>query len=385
MQVSSIHALRLMMVSTILLLCACSSTGSSDATPASSNKVLVTPTSNLQFNQMFTDALNSSDSRALHTQIDVLTIATQLRNKDSVQFINPLATAKNAAELKSQMVAGLVAISQSSTWTYLYSEPLSDKILASYYRINTEASYNYITFFQDADSYKIYDFHPVALQFSALDFLVQFGQLFNRYKGSTDGLALEQIITSLNQGKIDMVVSNYQALPSKVAAEPALNDFLLRKIQQLPEAQGQTLRASLLKSAEARGITSLVFEADYIQQDNFKQAISIVKTLPAFARQDSKMQSELAILHAYDRDFTSAILYGRQAVMQDPSDEEAFFVLFQVAILAKDYTLSIAVLDVLVAKFDYRMEPSVIQEFDESSDFMRSDEYQQWQQKRLAS
>ncbi|NCP63790.1 MAG: hypothetical protein GW763_06480 [Paraglaciecola sp.] len=385
MQVSGIHALRLMMMSCILLLCGCSSTGSSDATPASNNKVLATPTSNLQFNQMFTDALNNGDSRTLHTHIDVLTIATQLRSKDSVQFINPLATAKNAAELKTQMVAGLVAISQSSSWTYLYSEALSDKILASYYRINTEDSYNYLTFFQDAESYKIYDFHPVALQFSALDFLVQFGQLFSRYKGTTDGLALEQIITNLNQGKIDVVVSNYQALPSKVAAEPALNDFLLRKIQQLPEAQGQTLRTSLLKSAEARGITSLVFEADYIQQDNFKQAISIVQTLPAFARQDSKMQSELAILHAYDRDFTRAILYGRQAVMQDPSDEEAFFVLFQVALLAKDFTLSIAVLDVLVAKFDYRMEPSVIQEFDESSDFMRSAEYQQWQQKRLAS
>jgi hypothetical protein len=385
MQVSGIHTLRLMVVSSMLLLCACSSTGSSETKPSASNRVITTPTNSLQFNQVFAEALNKSDSKTLHAQIDVLTIATQLRNKDSVQFINPLATAKNAAELKTQMVVGLMAISQSSTWTYLYSEPLADKILASYYRINTDDSYNYIAFFQDANSYKIYDFHPVALQFSALDFLVQFGQLFRRYKGSNDGLALEQIITNLNLGKIDAVINNYQDLPSKVAAEPALNDFLLRKLQQLPEAQGQSLRASLLKSAEARGITSLVFEADYIQQDNFKKAIDIVKTLPTFARQDSKMQSELAILHAYDRDFASAILYGRQAVTQNPSDEEAFFVLFQVAMLAKDYSLGVAVLDVLVAKFDYRMEPSVIQEFDESSDFMRSDEYQQWQQKRLAS
>jgi tetratricopeptide (TPR) repeat protein len=163
-----------------------------------------------------------------------------------------------------------------------------------------------------------------------------------------------------------------------------LNDFLLRKYSQM-QNDSPAFMAALISSYEQQNLTSLLFESYYIQQDNFTQAIKMVARLPEFARQDSKMLSELAILYAYNQDFEPAVLHGRHAIFAATNDNEAYFVLLQVSLLAKDYDLSIEIIEVLMSKFNFIMGQDVIAQFDDSANFLRSDQYQQWLKKRSLS
>jgi hypothetical protein len=90
-------------------------------------------------------------------------------------------------------------------------------------------------------------------------------------------------------------------------------------------------------------------------------------------------------LHAYNQDFEQAERLGRQAILAKPNDNEAYFVFLQVSLLAKDYDLSIELIEELISKFNFIMGQDTIAEFDDSANFMRSDQYQQWLKKRSLS
>ncbi|MDP5130670.1 MAG: hypothetical protein NWQ54_07285 [Paraglaciecola sp.] len=363
-------------------LSACSSTTSQTADPIINQTTQAEITdktlSPFQFNQGLQQDLNNNNSAGLQSKIDVLSIAKQLRNIQSTQFSNPLVTAKTAADLKQQLVSGMLELSTSFTWRYLHSEEKADNKLAAYYRIESEGGYSYVTFWLEQDSYKIYDFHPVSFYYSALDFVGEFTQLFSKYSHKQGQLS--NLILAIQKNQWDKTISLYQAIDADIKAEPALNDFLLRKYSQMQGDNPQFTNV-LMSAFEQQGLSSLLFESLYIQQDNFNQAIKMVEGLPQYARQDSKMLSELAILHAYNQDFRSAILFGRQSIMAGPNENEAYIVLLQVSLLAKDYALSIELMDVLSSKFNFLMGQGVIAEFDESDTFLRSDEYKLWLEK----
>jgi hypothetical protein len=368
------------------LLSACASDGPDSpyiaVDDAMVNKTAPKALTRFQFNQQLEQDLNTKNASQLQNKIDVLSIAKQLRFIQPQQFANPLATAKAAAELKQQLVVGMLDLSNTFTWRYLYSEIFSDNKIAAYYRIDNDEGYSYITFWQDANDYKIFDFHPVSFHYSALHFVSEFTQLFSKY--SSRQAQLSNLIIAIQKNELDKALTYYQSLDADIKVEPALTDFLLRKYSQM-ENESSEFKAALIENYEQQNLNSLLFESYYIQQDNFTQAIKMIQGLPHFALTDSKMQSELAILHAYNQDFTQAILFGRQAIFAEPNENEAYFVLLQVSLLAKDYSLSIELINVLISKFEFVMGQEVIAEFDDSDNFMRSEEYQQWRKAHSVS
>jgi tetratricopeptide (TPR) repeat protein len=379
--------IHIVVVAFICILNGCAGTSSQEAVPSvnTPKSLAVTEPDTLTrfgFNQGLENDLNDKNLSRLQSKIDVLLIAQQLRTIQPQQFLNPLITAKTAADIKQQLVSGMLELSNVFTWHYLHSELIGSDKIAAYYRIDNDEGYSYITFWLSADSYKIYDFHPVSFHFSTLNFVGEFTQLFTKYSERQAQLA--ELILASQKNEWDTVTALYQELDADIKAEPVLNDFLLRKYSQMQNDSPEFM-AALIRSYEQQNLSSLLFESYYIQQDNFTQAIKMVEGLPEFARQDSKMLSEMAILYAYNQDFEPAVLHGRRAIFAAPNDNEAYFVLLQVSLLAKDYDLSIELIEVLISKFDFIMGQDVIAEFDDSANFIRSDQYQQWLKTRSLS
>lgn len=378
---------RIIIIAVVSTLSACAATSSQETTSISNQALPLSATeptalSSFEFNQGLEQDLNNKNLNSLQNKVDELIIAKELRAVQPQQFANPLATAKAAADLKQQLVSGMLELSNTFTWRYLRSANLENDKIAAYFRIDSEEGYSYITLWQQANSNKIYDYHPVSYGFSALNFVGAFSQLFTQY--SSRKAQLSNIVLALQKNELDKIAALYQDLDPDIKTEPALVDLLLRKYSQTPQGS-PALQKALISFYEQQQLTSLLFESYYLQQDNFAQAIKIIENLPDFARQDSKMQSELALLHAYNQDFAQAVLCGRQAILAEPNDNEAYFVLLQVSLLAKDYPLSIELIDVLMTKFDYIIGQDVITGFDNSDNFIRSDEYQQWLKKRTPS
>ena len=365
---------------------ACSSTPVVQVDSSKTNQSVAQAVANpslMQYNQQLEQELNVGDVATLQNKIDVLSIAKHLRLKHPTQFSNLLNTAKVAADIKQQLLAGIIDISQSFNWHYLHSEILQDQSVVAYYRIDSDASYSYVSLWLEPQSYKIYDFHSVSYAYSALDFVGKFSQLFSLNVAAQP--QLNALVKSLQTNEILETVKIYQSLAPALQNDGALNDFILRQYSQLSANNAQILQKIILPVLEQPGHSSLLFEAHYIQLDNFAAAIKMVEGLPLFALQDSKMQSELAILYAYHNDFVSAMKHGRQAILAEPNQIEAYFVMLQVSFLAKDYALSLDLMNVLVAKFDYKMGPDVIAEFEESYSFLASAEYKSWLKQRSNS
>ena len=325
----------------VCVLAACSATPVSNVEHSNNNSsqtVAAIKNSPMLINQQLEQDLNSGLLATLQSKIDVLSIAKNLRLKHPEQFANPLNTAKVAADVKQQLVVGIADISKAFSWHYMHSEVLNDNSLVAYYRIDSDAGYSYVTFWLEPESAKIYDFHSVSYAFSALDFVGKFTQLFTDNPDAQQ--QLNNVVKALQANDSAALIKAYNTLAPEVRANRALNDFVLRKYSQLPNGEALGIKQILLPILEHPDYSSLLFEAHYIQLDNFAAAIKMVKGLPLYALQDSKMQSELAILHAYNREFVPAINYGRQAIMAEPNQYEAYFVLLQVSFLAKDYGLS---------------------------------------------
>lgn len=375
-------------LSSVLLvsLWGCSATPVNTAIKPQSNQQLSVekPTSGLlAFNQQLEQQLNQEPLAALQQQIDVLSIARHLRLKHPEQFANPLNTAKVAADLKQQLVSGMAEMSQIFRWHYLRSETFSDGKIAAYYRLDSDDGYSYVTLWLEPESYQIYDFHSVSYAFSALDFVGQFTQLFSQHAAAQP--LLTELVKALQNNQMEKALQLYNGLDEPIRANLALTDFLLRKYSQIP-ADGDAQMQKIITLALAQlGKSSLLLEAHFIQQDNFAEAIRIVESLPLFAREDAKMQSELAILHAYNRQYDAAIMYGHQAILAEPNEQEAYFVMLQVSFLAADYALSLDLINVLMAKFDLAIEQGVLAEFEESEGFIASGEYQSWLSQRAQS
>lgn len=360
------------------ILSACSSVPSSpkDQAIQAERVAALKPISDYAFNRALLTDLNNSDVNRLRDKIDVLLIAQQLREIDPQLYSSPFSTAKTAADIKNQIVSGLIDVSSSYTWQYLYSEQISAQKTAAYYRISSGNGYNYIAFWMMPDSHQIYDFKSASFSLSALNFVSQFTQLFKQFPD--DQLAMKDLIAAAQKNDINTLLNSYRSLSTEIKSQTALNDFLLRKNGQLAVDQRQSLQAALMTIFEQQNRTSLLFEAKYIEDKDFSSAIKIIQALPYFARNDSKMHSELAILHAYHQQFDKALLYAREAIYAEPNDDEAYFVLLQITFYAKQYALSMAVLNTLVAKFDYIMGQDVIIEFEQSDGFIHSTEYQTW-------
>ena len=337
----------------------------------------------LAFNQQLEYELNSDPLSTLQQRVDVLSIAKHLRLKFPQQFFNPLNTAKVAADLKQQLISGMVEMSQSFQWHYLRSETFADGEIAAYYRLDSDEGYTYITLWLEPENHHIYDLHSVSYTFSTLDFVGQFTSLFSQY-GSTHP-KLAELIKSLQNQQIEASLALYNGLDEQVRRNPALTDFLLRLFSQVSADNKLQIQDMIVTALTQVGKNSLLFESGFIQQDNFVEAIKIVQNLPLFALQDAKMQSELAILHAYNREYDAAIRHGRQAILAEPNVQEAYFVMLQVSFLARDYALSVDLINVLKAKFELAMEQNVLAEFEESDGFIHSDEYQSWLNQQIKS
>jgi hypothetical protein len=377
----------IIVVGIICVLNGCAETSLQNTLPLANDPITLTVAEekaghNLLFNQGLEQDLNDKNVLGLQSRIDVLSIAKQLRKTQTQQFTNPMTTAKMAADLKQQLLSGMLELSSLFTWHYLHSEIIEDDKIAAYYRLDSDEGYSYITFWLTAQSYDIYDFHSVSFHLSTLNFVSEFTQLFTKYSGKQAQLA--ELIIASQKNELAQLLSLYEVLDTDIKAEPVLNDFLLRKYSQMQNTS-PAFKAALVNNYEQLNMSSLLFEAFYIQQDNFTQAIKMVEGLPDFARQDSKMVSELAILHAYNQDFEQAERLGRQAILAKPNDNEAYFVFLQVSLLAKDYDLSIELIEELISKFNFIMGQDTIAEFDDSANFMRSDQYQQWLKKRSLS
>lgn len=370
----------------LVALCGCSVTPLDTAvTPQTNAQVPLEKNAGslLAFNQQLEQQLNQDPLPALQQRIDVLSIARHLRLKYPQQFANPLNTAKVAADLKQQLVSGMVDMSQTFRWHYLHSETLSDSSIAAYYRLDSDDGYTYVTLWLEPESYQIYDFHSVSYAFSALDFVGQFTLLFSQHADAQPLLA--ELTKALQNNQIEKSLQLYNSLDETIRHDAALTDFLLRLYSQIPADSNAQIQNIILTALAQTGQNSLLFESSFIQQDNFAEAIKIVQSLPLFALQDAKMQSELAILHAYNREYETAIMYGRQAILAEPNHQEAYFVMLQVSFLARDYALSLDLINVLTAKFDLAIEREVLAEFEESDGFIASGEYQSWLSKRAQS
>jgi hypothetical protein len=162
---------------------------------------------NLLFSQGLEQDLNDKNVLGLQSRIDVLSIAKQLRKTQTQQFTNPMTTAKMAADLKQQLLSGMLELSSLFTWHYLHSEIIEDDKIAAYYRLDSDEGYSYITFWLTAQSYKIYDFHSVSFHLSTVNFVSEFTQLFTEY--SDKQTQLGELILASQKNEWDEVIALY--------------------------------------------------------------------------------------------------------------------------------------------------------------------------------
>ncbi|MFT2092458.1 tetratricopeptide repeat protein [Paraglaciecola sp. 2405UD69-4] len=369
----------------LVVLCSCQSTNiEAPTTNLDLNSVEFKQDTIYTFNTRLEEALNAADSDFFASQISRSAISEKLTEKAPDIFFSPQQIDATALKFKNKVLESVSVIPSVISWEYLYSETFSLAEVASYYRQETEEGYNYFIFWVNPNTFQIFDFHPVTFELSGLDFLVKFSSLMIENSKGDNKQLVRKLIAAVQAQDIEQIIPIYREAKDSLVSEPVLDDFVLRSIGQFASSENyETLIENIIADFEKQSKSSLMFESYYYQQGNFSKAINAVKAVKKFALNDSKMQSELSILHSLNNNHSLAIEHGSAAIIANPQDEEAYFSLLQVALYAEDHQLATEIIDVLVAKFDYIIDKDVIVELDNHQAFLESDTFAAWAQKHM--
>ncbi|WP_289027809.1 hypothetical protein [uncultured Paraglaciecola sp.] len=364
----------------IIVISGCQSTNVEVPTPKIELKPLELNASTLfTFNTQLETALNNTDLVFFENQISTSLITEKLTKRAPQLFFTSKQVHKTASQFKNKIIESVTLFTEEFNWEYLYSETFSQGQVASYYRLETSEGYNYFTIWLNPNTFQIFDFHPVSYELSGLNFLISFTSLMSENSAGDNKQLVDDLLVAVQSQDIREIVKIYERSEDTISPKGALDDFVLRSIGQFATNENYTqLIESIIGNFEKRGKTSLMFEGHYFQNKNFKAAINAVNSIQPFALMDSKMQSELAILYGYDNNHTLAAKHARAAILSNPLDEEAYFVLLQVALFSEDHDLATEVIDVLIAKFDYIIDSELISSLENHQAFLKSDIFATW-------
>lgn len=364
----------------VIVISGCQSTNLKVPTPKLELKPLELNTSTLfTFNNQLETALNKADAAFFADQISTSLITEKLTKRAPQLFFSSKQVNDTALKFKTKIIASITLFSSEFNWDYLYSETFSQGEVASYYRLETPEGYNYFTIWLNPNTFQIFDFHPVSYELSGLNFLISFTTLMSENSTGDNKQLVDDLLAAVQSQDIQQIVKIYEKAEDAISPKGALDDFVLRSIGQFAANENYALLIeSIIGNFEKRGKSSLMFEGHYFQNKNFTAAINVVSSIPQFALMDSKMQSELAILYGYNNNYALATEHAREAILSNPLDEEAYFVLLQVAFFSEDHQLATEVIDVLIAKFDYIIDSEVISELENHQGFLKSDIFAAW-------
>ncbi|MEP1385605.1 MAG: hypothetical protein ABJK64_17630 [Paraglaciecola sp.] len=371
----------------IIVISGCQSTNVEVPTPKIELKPLELNASTLfTFNIQLETALNNTDLVFLENQISTSLITEKLTKRAPQLFFTSQQVNKTASQFKNKIIESVTLFTKEFNWEYLYSETDSQGQVASYYRLETSEGYNYFTIWLNPNTFQIFDFHPVSFELSGLNFLISFTSLMSENSAGDNKQLVDDLLVAVQSQNIQEIVKVYKKSEDSISPKGALDDFVLRSIGQFSANENYTqLIEFIIGNFEKRGKASLMFEGYYFQNKNFKAAINAVNSIQQFALMDSKMQSELAMLYGYDNNHTLAAKHARAAILSNPLDEEAYFVLLQVAFFSEDHHLATEVIDVLIAKFDYIIDTELISSLENHQAFLKSDIFATWSNERNQS
>ncbi|GEM_PF-3353071 len=343
----------------------------------------------LNFNLKLEQSLNNKQLDLFKSSIDDEKILTEIKRKYSSPYLKP-----KDYQLRAKTVSGAITTlvanhinKGSSEWYYLYSTQIGSSDYLSHYRISFgDAGYIYMDFYLDLNSLKIYDVQNLYSPYSTLDFLIQYTDFIEIELTNFDNLEhklkVMELIVSLERGQIKKATSAFNQLVETYRNKPILLDYVQRKLATMSAAQSQPILADLIKAYQSFGEFPGMLEAHFVEFEAYTSAIQSILQLPDSALKDVKMQSELAILNAYEGNYKQAIHHSHQAVLADPLDLEAYVAMLQVSLYSQDYELAVKAMDVINSKFDATLDQAILADFDKSDAFIMSAEYKNWLEKQ---
>ncbi|SFD15095.1 hypothetical protein [Pseudoalteromonas denitrificans] len=342
-----------------------------------------------KFNQLLEKALNEQDTEFLKQQLNIKAINKKIHLKHPYLLNTQNKAYKLSNTLATNYLSALMGVSNLFTWQYLFSTTDIDGDYIAHYRLNSDEGYNYLDIYLTHDDFKIVDQHSLSFEYSAIDFVYQISELMlNTARDKElqhEVKSLKELFSAIKKGDFDTFQSIYKELDSSLKKELVIGEFLLRMMGKLPAIQAQLFWPEVVKFYEKINKDSLSFEGHYFEKKNYMKAIKSIFTLPEHALQDSKMQSELALLYAYEKSFERSYAAATNAIIAEPYNTEAFIVLLQVSFISKNYAISLDVIDVLNAKFNFKMTEEEIKTLEEASGFLTSEVYATWLSNQVSS
>lgn len=266
---------------------------------------------------------------------------------------------------------------------YLYSEPATESSYISHYVADVgDAGYVYLDMHWDKETLTIFDIDNLMTNASTMEFLANFSIFYDslaiREDLKSNKQNIEKVISLLIKDDVKSAHELWSALPRMVRADASFLDFVSRKLAASQSLDARPYMKDIVTIYGSLNNVPSSYEGYFVQSEDYKSAMKVLRNLNLSAYQDVKIQNEMAMLYALDENYEQAIHHSHQAILSAPYDPEAYFVLLQITLFAQDYDTALKVLDLLKTRFEVEHVELALSELEAYQPFLESDKFKSW-------
>lgn len=372
-----------------LALCACSSTDNSQfefpqqaneqiklntfsQTPAleAANQHLVAA------NERIEEALNQQNWRALELRMKPQVIAGYIENSSS-ESIRESRLELPVDQVAKALKKGYIRVLRNSSpdesiWIYLGSEPQKSGVIRSHYRIELSEGYVYMDLMLDPQDMSIVDVRSLSSFYTTAEIMAS---ILSKKSLLLSSQETGQLLSALSNNDLELFRTLWKGLDESKRYDRILLDAATRLF---------STNINNLTSADVTQLLSyypddwplpFALEGYFLNNEEYDKAIECLNNMPRHAISDSKIQSELALLYFLKEEFEPAWHHSQQAIVDNPYDLEAYFVMLQISLGTKEHGITSKLLHVLEERFQLDGWEQILPELEDYEDYMESDAY----------
>jgi tetratricopeptide (TPR) repeat protein len=340
----------------------------------------------VKLNYYLESRLQQGSTKELKSYIDGSVVKKHFDERYQQQ-INP--------ELVRDTLSGLVSnvlrikvdnqhAASGNNWDYLYSEQLTENTAVSHYsvEIGDDGVYGYIDFHWDIETLKIFNISDLSINMSVLEIIAEDSIITKRMANdpqlADDGKAYKALNDSFDKNDFGTAYKAWQTLSDEIRLSPIVLNISQVRLSVVKSDDALPFKKAIATALKSFAIAPLSLSAYYYEQQDYVAAINVINQTHDSLQENAKIQAELSMLYAYNKQYDEALAHSFKAIQLAPYDIEAHFVGLQVALLIEDYETALKILPIIELRFDVDMSKEVILTLEKSQKFIDSAEYQLW-------
>lgn len=336
-------------------------------------------------NNSYENAINQWNWGVIEKKINLENIISYLSTSDSeVIGAYPLGveSAKVAPALKKSYMSLLKKLSKNeSSWLYLNSDEKPTGYIASHYRVTlgNDAGYVYVDLVLDPEEFTIVDVKNWGGIYSSAELMV--GTLNSDLIKMKNQSTLSQLYTSVQNGDALKLKAAWLSLDERYKRDKIFLDVATRIFSENSSLVGADFIEEFISYYPEEWTLPLSLESYYLDKENFAKALECLESLPPHARGDSKMLSEQAAIYMLMKEYEPAWQHSQQAILADPYDTEAYFIMLQISLATNNHKISSQLLHLLEKRFNMGNWEAVMKELKHSETFVQSEYFTEFTNK----